>query len=74
MARDVRAMIIGGGPLLEAAAVTLAGLTALAVLVQADTDRTSCPAPAQVDFERRPAPIEARLVPDQVLRDMRLHD
>jgi hypothetical protein len=63
MARDARATIIGRGTLLEAAGVTLVGRTALAVLVRAGGDRTSCP-----------ATIESQLVPDVVLRDMRLHD
>lgn len=74
MAQDARATTTGGGALLKAAALALAGLTALAVLVQPGADRPSCPAPACAALEQRPGPIEPPLVPDQVLRDMRLHD
>jgi len=74
MARDARATIIGGGTLLEPAAVSLAGLTALAVLLQAGTDRTACPAPAQVDVQQHPASIVSQLVPDLLLQDVSLHD
>jgi hypothetical protein len=60
--------------LLEAAVVALAGLTALAVLVQPRVARTSCLAPARADFERQPAPRERQLDVNAMLRDMRLHD
>jgi hypothetical protein len=59
--------------LLETAAVALAGLTALALLVQPGPNRSLCPAPASVNVERQIAPI-AFGAQEAVLRDMRLHD
>jgi hypothetical protein len=70
MAQDTRATIIGGGGLLDVAAVALAGLTLLAVVARLDTNARSClSAP-----ERRMGPVAPEGIEDAALRGMLLRD
>ena len=74
MAQDTRATIIGGGGLLEVAAVALAGLTLLAVVARLDTNARSCLSAPILTAERRMGPVAPEGIEDAALRGMLLRD
>lgn len=58
----------------EALALTLAGLTALAVTAPLDTEARACVSTPVRSAEHRGAPVAAMSMEDAALQDMLLHD